>query len=174
MLKKLLCACTICLYIALPATTQDLEHFLRSEANPEAIATTGVDSLSWMAGHWQAEAFGGLAEDMWAPPAGGQMVGLFRSYTDEGINFYEIVTLLPVEGRLTLRLKHFHADLRGWEEKDETVDFPLLDQKDDFWYFEGLTIHRESGEKMTVYLRISDEGKTSIVSFRYERITSSK
>jgi hypothetical protein len=158
------------LCFVLPAATQDLEHFLRSKENPEAVAATDVDSLSWMVGHWQAEAFGGLAEDIWAPPAGGQMVGMFRSYTAEGINFYEIVILLPVEGRLTMRLKHFHADLRGWEEKDETVDFPLLDQEGDFWYFEGVTIHRESDEKMTTYLRISSKGKTSVVPFRYKRI----
>ena len=170
MVKQLLCFCIIQICFALHATTQDLEHFLRSESNHEAIAATGVESLNWMAGHWQAEAFGGFAEDLWAPPVGGQMVGLFRSYTAEGINFYEIVILLSVEGRLTMRLKHFHSDLRGWEEKDDTVDFPLLDQEGDFWYFEDLTIHRESHEKMTVYLRISNQGKTSIVPFRYKRI----
>lgn len=169
-MKRLLCLCILQFCFALPAKTQDLEHFLRSEANPEAIAATAVESLEWMAGRWQAEAFGGLAEDMWAPPAGGQMVGLFRSYTSGGINFYEIIILLEVEGRLTMRLKHFHSDLRGWEEKNDTVDFPLLDQKGDFWYFEDLTIHCENHEKMTVYLRISNQGKTSIVPFRYKRI----
>lgn len=136
MLRGLLHLITLVFFLASPTAAQDLQQFLRSEENSEAIAETGVDSLAWMVGRWQAEAFGGLAEDVWAPPAAGQMVGLFRSYTAEGVKFYEIITLLPVDGRLTMRLKHFHSDLRGWEEKNQTVDFSLLDREGDFLVFQ--------------------------------------
>jgi hypothetical protein len=157
-------------FLLFPASAEDLEGLIRRDENPEAIARTSLESLSWMAGSWRAEAFGGTVEELWAPPAGGQMVGLFRLFTSEKVNFYEIIALLPVEGRLTMRLKHFHADLRGWEEKDETVDFPLLDQEGEFWYFRGLTIHQESSEKMNVYLRMRRQGQVEIVPFRFKRI----
>jgi hypothetical protein len=169
MSKTMIHLCAFVLLL-LPASAEDLEGFIRRDENPDAIARTSLESLSWMAGSWRAEAFGGIVEDIWAPPAGGQMVGLFRAYTPEKISFYEIIALLPVEGRLTMRLKHFHADLRGWEEKDETVDFPLLDQESEFWYFRGLTIHRESSERMNVYLRIRRQGQVEIVPFRFKRI----
>ena len=143
---------------------------LRSEPRSGAAPDVGVPSLAWMAGRWTCEALGGQAEDLWAPPAGGQMVGLFRLVKDDGPAFYEIMILLMVDGRLTLRLKHFDAELRGWEEKDATIDFPLVDQENDRWYFDGLTIERRGEDRMTMHLRIGGGGGERIVAFAYERV----
>ena len=131
---------------------------------------TDVATLAWMAGRWTCEAFGGLAEEMWLPPAGGQMAGIFRLVRDDGPAFYEIMTLLRVDGRLTVRLKHFDAALHGWEAKDDTVDFPLVERRDDIWYFDGMTIERHSDEAATVHLRTEDGGRENIFSFPYRRV----
>ncbi len=143
---------------------------LRSEPRSGAAPTVGVESLAWMAGRWTCEALGGQAEDLWAPPAGGQMAGLFRLVKAEGPSFYEIMLMLMVDGRLTLRLKHFDAELRGWEEKDATVDFPLVDHEHDTWYFDGLTIERTGEDGMTMHLQVGGGGGEHIVEFTYERV----
>ena len=56
------------------------------------------------------------------------MVGTFIQ-TDEvgGIMFTEHMYMMEVEGSLVLRLKHFNADLTGWEAQDDMVSFPLLE-----------------------------------------------
>ena len=143
---------------------------LRDEPRSGVVPTVGVESLAWLAGRWTCEAFGGQAEDVWAPPAGGQMAGLFRLVKDEGPTFYEIMILLMVDGRLTMRLKHFDAVLHGWEEKDDTVDFPLVDYENDTWYFDGLTIERTGEDGMTMHLRIESGGSESIIDFPYVRV----
>lgn len=143
---------------------------LRSEPRSGAAPTVGVESLAWLAGRWTCEAFGGQAEDVWAPPAGGQMAGLFRLVKDDGPTFYEIMILLMIDGRLTMRLKHFDAALHAWEEKDDTVDFPLVDFEHDTWYFDGLTIERTGEDGMIMHLRIESGRSESIVDFPYVRV----
>ena len=123
-----------------------------------------------MAGRWSCEVFGGVAEEMWLPPAGGQMAGIFRLVRTDGPAFYEIINLLVVDGRLTLRLKHFDATLHGWEDKDNTVDFPLVDQGDGVWFFDGMTIERHSQEAATVHVRTEDGGRENIITFPYRRV----
>ncbi|MBE0567619.1 MAG: hypothetical protein IH621_16810 [Krumholzibacteria bacterium] len=135
----------------------------------------GVESLAWLAGGaWSGEAFGGVAQETWLPPAGGQMAGVFRLVTDKGPGFYEIIILLMVEDRLTMRLKHFDPRLHGWEEKDETVDFPLVGHAQDAegrgtWFFDGLTIVREGEDAMALHLRTDQGGQESIVTFACRR-----
>ncbi len=133
-------------------------------------APVGVDSLAWLAGRWTCQALGGTVEDVWAPPAGGQMVGMFRLVKDGTPAFYEIMLLLMVEDRLTLRLKHFGPDLHGWEEKTETVDFPLEGYRDGVWSFAGLVIERTGEDAMTIHLSMGKPGQKQVVDFVYSRV----
>lgn len=85
-----------------------------------------------------------------------------------------IITLLMVQDRLTMRLKHFDPRLHGWEEKDETVDFPLVGQAQDaegrgIWFFDGLTIVRQGEDAMALHLRTGQGGPESIVTFACRR-----
>lgn len=41
-----------------------------------------------------------------------------------GTMFSEYMQIAPDGDSLIVRLKHFNADLTGWEEKDKTVNFP--------------------------------------------------
>ena len=148
----------------------DFADKMRSEINESAIAEVTIDDFAWMTGHWEAEAFGGIAEDIWAPPRAGYMVGLFRSTTDKGVNFYEIITLGEQDGIFMMRLKHFTAELHGWETKDETVDFILADRGENIWYFKALTIERHSADAMTIYVRLRSSEGTNIVPFRFKRV----
>lgn len=54
------------------------------------------------------------------------MMGMYRLIRNAKPAFYELCTIVEENGSLVLRLKHFNPDLKGWEETDKTVDFPLV------------------------------------------------
>ena len=169
-IKQLLFTVLLLCAVAVAAEAQDaLEEKMRSEKNEVAIADVSIDDFAWMTGRWECESFGGIGEDVWAPPVAGSMVGLFRQSDDNGISFYEIITLGEQDGVFMMRLKHFHANLHGWEEKDKTIDFVLVDRGDNIWYFGALTLERHSDDAMSIYVRIKNKQGTAVVPFHYKR-----
>lgn len=132
--------------------------------------TATLQDISWIQGHWKGEAFGGIVEEIWTPPLGGSMMCAFKLVVDEEVRFYEIVTITEEENSLMLRLKHFHKDLKGWEEKDETVDFPLVKITPEKMFFDGFTFERISDNEMNIYVIIGDEGKEQEAKFNYKRV----
>jgi len=130
-----------------------------------------MSDMAWLAGHWVGPALGGEAEEIWSPPKGGSMMGMYRLVRDGEVVFYELQTLVEEGDTLVLRLKHFNPDLTGWEEKQKTVDFRLVGIGDGIVQFEGMSFHREGDARLTVYLAI--EGKDGTLheeAFRYSRV----
>jgi hypothetical protein len=126
--------------------------------------------MAWLAGSWRGEGLGGVVEEIWSPPSAGSMMGAFRLVRNGTTSFYELMALVEHEGSLVLRLKHFDADLTGWEEKDETVEFPLVAVDGDWFRFDGLSIHRRNTEAMSVYVAISsNDGEAREAAFEYSR-----
>ena len=106
--------------------------------------------MDWLVGQWQGEGIGGRpALESWLPPTGNTMVGTFVQMADENaIQFTEHLYLMEEDGTLVLRLKHFNADLTGWEEKDGMLAFRLVAMEDCAAYFHALTLRcdpREDG-----------------------------
>ncbi|MBT8270774.1 MAG: hypothetical protein KJO25_01890, partial [Bacteroidia bacterium] len=85
-----------------------------------------LENISWIAGNWTGKAFGGTVEENWSEPNGDSMMASFRLIRDNKVIFYEIEIIREIENSLILQLKHFNNDLKGWETKDETIDFPLI------------------------------------------------
>ncbi len=48
--------------------------FTEGGNSPEAT----LEDVSWIAGHWKGEAFGGIAEEIWSPPLGDSMMFVFK------------------------------------------------------------------------------------------------
>jgi hypothetical protein len=117
-----------------------------------------VADMAWLAGHWTGEALGGVSEEIWSAPRGGAMMGMYRLVKDGKPVFYELLTVVEENGSLMLRLKHFNADLTGWEEKAKTVDFPLVEVSGGAYHFEGMSFHPK-GDTLTVYLAIGSHDK---------------
>ena len=67
------------------------------------------------------------------------MMGMYRMIKDGKPVFYELLLITEENGSLAIKLKHFHADLRGWEERDASVRFPLVAKRDGRIYFDGMT-----------------------------------
>jgi len=141
----------------------------RQLAEGEKPPPASIADVSWIQGHWRGEAFGGITEEIWSPPLGGSMMCAFKLVVDNQVKFYELVTILEEKGSLILRLKHFHANLQGWEEKDETVDFRLVKIAGKTAYFEGFTFELISEDEMDIYVMIGSDGKTEETKFAYQK-----
>ncbi|PWN07947.1 DUF6265 family protein [Rhodohalobacter mucosus] len=160
----------VCLLFLLPFSLLNAQNTLTladGESGPEAE----IQQVAWLEGHWKAEALGGTAEEYWSAPAGNAMMGMFRLLRDGQIVFYEIFTITEESGSLLLRIKHFHPDLKGWEEKDDTVDFPLVKVSEEGVWFDGLTMLKADSDTLMVYVRSeSQDGAISELEFPYRRV----
>lgn len=155
---------TFTFFIVFAQNTLSLDS---TQSSPNA----SIHDVAWIAGHWQGEAFGGVVEEIWSPPLGGSMMCVFKLVVDNEVRFYEIVTISEENETLILRLKHFHADLKGWEEKDETVDFPLVKIGTNRAYFDGFTFEKISDHQMNIYVMIGGgNGKAQEMKFPYKLV----
>ena len=57
-----------------------------------------------------------------------------------------------------MQLKHFDSNLKGWEEKEETIDFKLVKLEKDKAFFEGLTFQKVGEDELQIIVLI-DDGK---------------
>jgi hypothetical protein len=65
-----------------PWTLLSLLTLLLSNAGqgsrPSIDATNSLESIAWMAGHWQQQGRNGLTEELWLPARGKMMIGVNR------------------------------------------------------------------------------------------------
>ena len=94
----------------------------------------------------------------------------FKLIKDGEVVFYEIEIIKEVENSLILQLKHFNNDLKGWETKDETVDFPLKEITSDKVVFEGMTFEKINEKEMNVYVDMhKKDGSVETLKFNYTK-----
>jgi len=129
-----------------------------------------LKNISWISGNWKGEAFGGITEENWSEPLGNSMMATFKLVTDNKVTFYEIEIIRELESTLILQLKHFNNDLKGWETKDETIDFPLKEILPNKVIFEGMTFEKTGENTMSVFVDIHQEdGSIENVEFKYSK-----
>lgn len=129
-----------------------------------------LENISWISGNWKGEAFGGQVEENWSKPSGGSMMATFKLINNNKVSFYEIEIIREVENTLMLQLKHFSNDLKGWETKDETVDFPLKQITANKVVFEGMSFEKVSDNEMNVYVDIHQKnGSIEVAKFNYTK-----
>jgi hypothetical protein len=128
-----------------------------------------IEDVAWIAGHWKGPSRGGVTEEDWSTPMGGAMMASCRLIRDGKIVFYELAVIAEEAGSLMLRLKHFHPDLRGWEEKSEVLAFPLVKLAKDAAYFDGVTFRRPAGGNLENFVLIHHKnGQTTDERFPFE------
>ena len=130
-----------------------------------------LSDIAWLTGHWRGPALGGVSEEVWTAPEANSMMGMYRLMKDDGVVFYEIFTVVPDDGGLTMLLKHFNADLAGWEERDEVLHFRLLKVTPSEAFFDGITYRRVDADNMEVLVAIRGrDGTVREEVFRYTRV----
>ena len=145
------------------------EHTLKFDKEAPA-ATLNLDEQKWLVGYWTGPGLGGECDELWMPVQGGIMTGTFRFMADSKVQFSEIFQLAEHDGKWTLRLKHFHADMKGWEEKDKFVEFPFIKAEANAIYFNGLTYKLNESGDLDVYLAMKKkDGSMDEVTFAFKR-----
>nr|WP_321233232.1 DUF6265 family protein [uncultured Psychroserpens sp.] len=149
-----------------------LSCFSQAEEEPQTKDSLApkLENIKWISGNWKGEAFGGQTEENWSEPSGGSMMATFKLINDGKVSFYEIEIIREIENSLILQLKHFDHNLKGWETKNETVDFPLKKITSNQVIFKGMSFEKVSDNEMNVYVDIkNDDGKVEIVKFNYKK-----
>ena len=148
------------------------EHTL-SAAGMKTLKEQDLGKLAWLEGSWKGEGFGGEIIETWGPPAGGVINGTFRLIEDDKLNFSEYFQIMRTEKGMVLRLKHFDSKMNGWEDKSDSVNFPLLKVTKNAAWFGGLTYERTGKTAMSVYLAMKQkDGNFKEVQMNFTRMKS--
>lgn len=173
---KICLAFSFAMYFALCASVgplwgqaQNTPNTIKLEANAKSPAAT-IDQVAWIAGDWQGDALGGKFEESWNMPSGGSMLGMFKLVVNGATVFTEHMTVIPKDGSLILRLKHFDDEMKGWEEKDKFVDFPLVKLTANEAYFSGRTFRKTDKDSLSIYVASKNaDGKVGEMEFHSHR-----
>jgi hypothetical protein len=142
------------LLAAAPAVAQQT----RTLEPGSAPSPARIDQLAWLAGTWEGEGLGGTATEVYSAPRAGQIAGHFVQAKDGRVAFYELMQIVPDKGSLTYRLRHFHPDLVGWEDKTgRAVAFPLVAIERNAAFFDGMTFRRIGADTLEVWVRIDGD-----------------
>lgn len=158
----------VALLLATPAAAQETRSLAPGAASPPAT----LDQLAWLAGTWRGEGIAGPATEVYSSPEAGQIAGHFTQHgKDGGVFFYELMQIVPRDGSLVYRLRHFNADLTGWEDASrKAVEFPLVAIEGDRFHFDGMTLIRDGADAMTAWVKIRErDGSEKEIRFRYRR-----
>ncbi|WP_435419221.1 DUF6265 family protein [Parerythrobacter aurantius] len=153
---------------AAPLAAQETRVGEADFASPPAT----IADAAWLIGQWSGEGIEGAeAHESWLVPSATTMVGTFVQETEDGgIMFTEHMYLMEQDGSLVVKLKHFNADLTGWEDKEGMVTFRLLAAEPCALYFNALTYRCDGEGGMVVAVRMKSEGPTPTeLLFRFTR-----
>ena len=143
-------------------------------AAPPPIPATLAD-VAFMAGHWVGGDPGDLSEEVWSPPEGDSMMGMWRYVAKGRTRIHEILTLTAEGPHVVLRIRHFDPRLVAREEKDRAVELPLVAKGLREAVFEGPE-HDVKGTVRLTYRRGADDTLTGVLEkegttqeFRFRR-----
>ena len=163
-----------CLLMGQSSNRQSINQSIEFDLSPVndvslvGAAVGNISDLSWIAGTWSGEAFDGKIEEIWSAPEGGAMMGMFRLVNEDGISFYELMIIRETEGSLILQLKHFTNTLKGWEDKNHSIDFPLVKISANKVEFDSYIFERKGEDVMKINVVI-DEKQPEGMDFLYHR-----
>jgi hypothetical protein len=137
--------------------------------------------LAWMEGRWRGEYGADPVEEHWSGEAAGTIMGMFRWIKDGEVSFYELLTIEPEgSGQLEMRIKHFHPGLRGWEEKDESLTFDLVELREGqaAWLKRGAErplwlVYRRTGDQLAAWF-VKEGDDTSRDRFVYGKMNDER
>ena len=143
------------------------QNTLKFDASKETFKAS-INDVSWVSGYWLGEAFGGKTEEVWTSPLGNSMMGSFKLVVEDVIQFYELCTISEENESLVFRLKHFHNDLKGWEEKNDMIEAALVKIDGNRAYFNDFTFERVNKTTLNIYVIFKKkDGQEEEMKFQY-------
>ena len=114
--------------------------------------------LHWLIGNWKGVQDESQIEEYWSPYGGGTLMAMFRWIKNQTVLFYEFITIEQENEHVILRIKHFYPKMQGWEEKDKSIDFLLVQLEEQEAVFlqvnkpdQWLVYRLENDEKLVSY-----------------------
>ncbi len=176
-MRTAICLIAASMIALLPACSSSPKPGGPPSSRPVTLADPALAPLAWMVGEWiSLRDDGSVLEECWQPAIGPCMVGSFRAVRTGEIGFYEIMTIEVEDGVPHLRIKHFNAQLVGWEDKGAIDGWPMVDAGPMMAAFElagddgreRLTFTR-TGESLAIDLLIVQGDAERTVPFRFTR-----
>ncbi|MGV7107273.1 DUF6265 family protein [Flavobacterium sp. U410] len=127
-----------------------------------------LQDVAWISGTWRGEAMGGTCEEFWDTPSGDTMMFCFKFLENGKVVFYELGHIKEMDNTLILELKHFGADLKGWEKADEKQSFRLVKWDENHVYFDQFTFEKINNDEINLYVVFEKSGKE--MKFNYKRL----
>ncbi len=138
-------------------------------------AAPALTDIAFIAGHWQGKMGSAFIEEVWSPPVGDNMTGMFRLVEEDKLVFSEFMHFEQNEDSVVLKLRHFGKGLIAWEDKENPLHFTLSNVDGDRAVFQQkgtetqLVYHRQSPERLTITLIEVKEGQPHNSVFEFNR-----
>jgi hypothetical protein len=144
-------------------------------ARPPLAST--LKDVAFMSGHWVGGEAGDLSEEVWTAPEGDSMLGMWRFVAKGKTRIYEILTLTAEGDQVVLSIRHFNPKLVAREEKERSVELPLVAKGPGEAVFEGPEYNVKGAVRLTYRQPTPDtlvgvlekEGTRQEFSFRRRR-----
>lgn len=168
---KIVLIITICLSFPL-FNLYGQDEFANTLFYSDSIGAYKADlsKIKWIVGSWKGDAFNNKIEESWLPASGGSMMGMYKLYSEDQVKLYEFMVITEENESLTLKLKHFDSELKGWENKDKYIEFKLVKIMGNRVYFNAYTFEKISDNEINIYVVISRNGKKEEMKFNYKKI----
>lgn len=151
--------------LAAEPRTENTFQLSEGESRPSAT----LEDASWLVGSWTGTAFGKQFEEIWSAPSKGSMVGLFKLFDDDGVDFYEIMLLTVEDDSLSLKVKHFSAEFVAWEDKADFVNFKLVKKEENALHFAGMSFYKKDKDNIDAYIVMRKGEELSEHELKYVR-----
>lgn len=93
-------------------------------------------------------------------------MGMFRYFDSEGkVQFFEFWTL----DETGLKLRHFNSDFTAWEEKEEFIDFSMIEASPTKLTLKGLTYELIADDELEIHLDLKEGDEITTEVFRLKR-----
>ena len=133
---------------------------LAQEGKAPAPSRAVLSELSWMTGRWIDDSGGNLSEEIWSPPSGDSMMGMWRYVAGGQARIFEILTVSVEPAGIVLRLRHFDPELVAREDKATPVELSLIGWTPGEAVFEGPAVGAPGNVRLT-YRNPSEDTLTS-------------
>lgn len=154
--------------LAIPVRAQEA-------SKPPPVAASIAD-VAWLEGSWIGTGIDGHPSgESYSRAGSGRIVGHFWQLDAAGnIDFTEHIAIVPRDGGLVMRLKHFEDDLTGWEDKagSSALEFVLTRNGPDRWVFGAVELVRTAPDRLETSVRVrGKDGAERTLRFSYRRAT---
>lgn len=154
--------------VAFAAEPRTAHTFRLSDGESPPAAT--LEDARWLVGSWRGSAFGKSLEQTWNPASAGSMIGFFKLYDGEQVDFYELLLLTVEDGTLVLKVKHFNPDFSAWEDKADYTAFRLVHKAADALHFGGLSFYRRGDDSIDGYIVMKQGSEVLEHHLEYQRL----